>query len=124
MNGQNITTGLNPWMCSMCGTSVIIPSNPTTHYCPRGPVYTITYTGYQTQTNTNPKETPVEIAKRLRELKLSKADRLLYKHGLITESGQLTDTGRQVVLEAAFATVKDGIVADLEALDAEDKSKK
>lgn len=61
------------------------------------------------------------ITDKLRGLALSKEDRLLFKHGLIHESGQLTEEGKQAVLQAAFASVKSDLVNGLKQLEAEEK---
>jgi hypothetical protein len=66
----------------------------------------------------------VSVVDKLRELKLSKDDRVLYKHGLIYESGKLTEEGKAAVLQQAFDLVKADLVENLRAIDAEDKKKK
>jgi hypothetical protein len=63
----------------------------------------------------------MSLVKSIKELTLSTDDRLLRKYGVVTETGDLTETGESLLILKALETYKDAIVADLKALEAAEK---
>lgn len=66
----------------------------------------------------------MNIVEKVKNLKLSAADKLLRKHGIVDSDGNLTGTGEELLQEKLFEAYKDEIVADLKAVEASEKGKK
>ena len=70
------------------------------------------------------KENKMSVVEKIKQLSLSKGDRLLRKYELVDERGDLTDEGREVLDSILLAEYKDQLVAKVEELDKAEKSKK
>lgn len=77
-----------------------------------------------TDSNEDKGEKKMAISDKLRDLSKDEDQRLLEKHGIVEADGTLTDEGEVVVLERLFATIREGIVADLKKLEESDKKTK
>ena len=64
------------------------------------------------------------VVKRIKNLTLSKDDKLLRKYGLIDECGDLTEDGDIALTDILFTENKDKLVAIAEKLEVEDKASK
>lgn len=67
---------------------------------------------------------PRSVTGRLRNLRLSKDDRLLKEYGLTFDNGSLTTTGKDALFDILLVAHKDELVEAVKALKTEDKAKK
>lgn len=65
----------------------------------------------------------MNIRQKLHELALSKDEKLLRKHGIVSEFGHLSDLGRRVVMDVLFEDkdLRAAVVKNLEAVEADEK---
>lgn len=65
----------------------------------------------------------MNIRQKLHELALSNEEKLLRKHGVVSDHGHLTDLGRRVVLDTLFEekSLRDAVVADIKKIEDEEK---
>lgn len=66
----------------------------------------------------------MNLVEKVKNLKLSAADKLLRKHGVVDAEGDLTETGQDLVWAKLLDAYKDEIVTDLKAIDKEAKTSK
>lgn len=66
----------------------------------------------------------MNLVDKVKNLKLSAADKLLRKHGVVDSDGNLTGVGEDLLQVKLFEAYKEDIVADLKAVDAAEKGKK
>lgn len=66
----------------------------------------------------------MNLVEKVKNLKLSAADKLLRKHGVVDAEGDLTETGQDLIWGKLLDQFKTELVADLKAVDAEAKGKK
>lgn len=66
----------------------------------------------------------MNIVEKVKNLRLSAADKLLRKHGVVDAEGDLTETGQELIWDKLLAQYKDELVKDLKAVDTEAKEKK
>ncbi len=70
------------------------------------------------------KEIAMNIFKELKAITLSKTDRLMLKYGITDDCGNLTDEGKDVLLQMVLDDYKDQIGEKLAEVDKEQKAKK
>lgn len=68
------------------------------------------------------KEKDMSLTNKLRNMVRSADEKLLIKHGVLDECGEVEDT--DLIVEYAFRASRDAIVADLKKLDADEKADK
>lgn len=70
--------------------------------------------------------TMATIREKINQLTKTREQKLFEKHGLTSDYGNLTDLGRRVVLDKLFADkeLRKAILADVEAVEAEEKTTK
>ena len=70
-------------------------------------------------------EKKMSIVSKVKQLALSKGDKLLRKHGVVDPCGDLTEEGQEILLSIVFENYKDAIVEKIQEVDdAEKKGKK
>lgn len=69
-------------------------------------------------------EKDMNLVEKVKNLKLSAADKLLRKHDVVDAEGDLTETGQELVWAKLLEQFKDELVSDLKAVDKECKEKK
>lgn len=65
----------------------------------------------------------MNLVDKVKNLKLSAADKLLRKHDVVDAEGDLTETGQELIWAKLLDAYKEDLVADLKAVDAAEKSK-
>lgn len=83
-----------------------------------GPVQAINVDTKQLMSGDN-----MNLVQKVKNLKLSAADKLLRKHDVVDAEGDLTDIGQDLIWAKLLDAYKDDLVADLKAVDAETKKK-
>lgn len=66
----------------------------------------------------------MNITKQLKDLTLSKGDRLLRKYELVDDCGDITEDGTEVLLQMLLEDYKEALIAKVTELDKEQKAKK
>jgi len=66
-------------------------------------------------------EKDMNLVEKVKNLKLSAADKLLRKHDVVDAEGDLTETGQELIWAKLLDKFKDELVADLKAVDASEK---
>jgi len=66
-------------------------------------------------------EKDMNLVEKVKNLKLSAADKLLRKHDVVDAEGDLTETGQELIWAKLLDQFKDELVADLKAVDASEK---
>jgi hypothetical protein len=66
----------------------------------------------------------MNVVKKLKALSLDKGDRLLRKYGIVSETGDLTAEGKEVLWNILLQEKKTEIVSKVEELEAAEKKKK
>lgn len=66
----------------------------------------------------------MNVVKKLKALSLDKGDRLLRKYGIVSETGDLTTEGKEVLWNILLQEKKAELVAKVEELEAAEKKKK
>jgi hypothetical protein len=70
------------------------------------------------------KEKKMSVVSKIKQLTLSKEDRLLRKYELVSDCGDVTDEGQEVLWSIILETHKAELVKRVKELDEEEKSKK
>lgn len=68
-------------------------------------------------------EKNMNLVDKVKNLKLSAADKLLRKHDVVDAEGDLTETGQELIWAKLLDAYKVDLVADLKAVDAAEKGK-
>lgn len=66
----------------------------------------------------------MNITKQLKDLTLSKGDRLLRTYGIVDDCGGITEDGEEVLLQMLLEDHKEALIAKVTELDKEQKAKK
>lgn len=66
----------------------------------------------------------MSIVTKLKNINLDEGDRLLRKHGIVDDSGDLTTNGKAVLMNMLLDSMKEKLVENLKALEVSDKPKK
>jgi hypothetical protein len=82
------------------------------------------YYGCPFTTKTLKEEKKMSVVSKIKQLTLSKDDRLLRKYEIVSDCGDLTDDGQEVLWSILLETHKAELVKRVKELDEEEKSKK
>lgn len=63
----------------------------------------------------------MNLVQKVKNLKLSAADKLLRKHNVVDSEGSITSTGKDLLWDKLLENYKDELVADLKAIEKEAK---
>lgn len=72
----------------------------------------------------NKKEKKMSVVAKLKSLTLTKGERLLRKYDLVSDCGDLTDEGREVLDSILLTEYKDKLIERVTELDKEEKAEK
>jgi hypothetical protein len=75
----------------------------------------------QVQTNETKENEEMSVSSKIRELSKDADSKLLAKHGVTNEVGELTAEGKQVLWDMLFANHKEAIVTKLKEIEAAEK---